>query len=61
LLYALLPNWQVFWLADALATRKNIPLEYLGLAAGYVVLYIALCSMWAVLVFQDKEIAKDSR
>ena len=59
--YALLPNWQMFWLADALATRKTIPLEYLGYAALYVVLYIGLCSMWAVLVFQDKEIAKDSR
>ncbi len=59
--YALLPNWQMFWLADALATRKTIPVEYLGYAAIYVVIYIVLCSMWAVLVFQDKEIAKDSR
>ena len=59
--YALLPNWQVFWLADALATRKTIPLAYLGYAAIYVLLYIGLCSMWAVLVFRDKEIAKDSR
>ncbi len=61
LLYALVPNWQAFWLADALATRKTIPLEYLGWAGVYVVLYIGLCSMWAVLVFQDKEIARDSR
>ncbi len=60
-LYALLPNWQFFWLADALATQKSIPLAYLGFAALYVVLYIALCAMWAVLVFNDKEIAKDSR
>ena len=59
--YALLPNWQMFWLADALATRKAIPLAYVGYAALYVLLYIGLCSMWAVLVFQDKEIAKDSR
>lgn len=59
--YALLPNWQMFWLADALASRKNIPLEYLGYAVIYVVLYIGLCAMWAVVVFQDKEIAKDSR
>lgn len=61
LFYALVPNWQMFWLADALATQKNIPLFYLGYAAVYTLLYIALCSMWAVLVFQDKEIAKDSR
>ena len=61
LLYALLPNWQFFWLADALATRKAIPLAYLGYSAIYVVLYIALCAMWAVLVFSDKEIARESR
>lgn len=61
LIYALVPNWQVFWLADALATRKAVPPSYLGWAGAYTVLYIALCSMWAVLVFQDKEIAKDSR
>ena len=61
LLYALLPNWQFFWLADALATRKAIPLAYLGYSAIYVVLYIALCAMWAVLVFRDKEIARESR
>ena len=59
--YALLPNWQFFWLADALATRKTIPLAYLGYAAIYVVLYIGLCAMWAVLVFRDKEIARESR
>ena len=61
IVFALLPNWQFFWLADALATRKAIPLSYLGWAGAYMVLYIALCSMWAVLVFQDKELAKDSR
>ena len=60
-LYAILPNWQFFWLADALATRKAIPLAYLGCAAIYVVLYIGLCAMWAVLVFRDKEIARESR
>ena len=59
--YALLPNWQFFWLADALATRKAIPLAYLGYSAIYVMLYIGLCSMWAVLVFSDKEIARESR
>ncbi|MPM27859.1 hypothetical protein SDC9_74374 [bioreactor metagenome] len=61
LIYALVPNWQMFWLADALAARKAIPLSYLGWAGLYVVLYIGLCSLWAVLVFQDKEIAKDTR
>ena len=59
--YAILPNWQFFWLADALATHKPIPPSYLFWAGLYVVLYIILCSMWAVVVFQNKEIAKDTR
>ncbi|MBU8901514.1 MAG: hypothetical protein KOO69_02125 [Victivallales bacterium] len=59
--YAILPNWQFFWLADALATHKEIPATYLLWSGIYVVLYIALCTMWAVVVFQNKEIAKDTR
>ena len=59
--YALLPNWQFFWMADALATRQPIPVSYLLWAGLYVILYISFCSMWAVGVFQSREIAKDSR
>jgi hypothetical protein len=60
-LYAILPNWQFFWLADALASHQAIPVSYLLWAALYVLLYISLCTMWAVVVFQNKEIAKDTR
>ena len=59
--YAILPNWQFFWLADALATHKPIPASYLAWSALYVVLYIALCTIWAAVVFQNKELAKDTR
>ncbi len=59
--YAVFPNWQYFWLADALAVNRAIPGSYVGWAALYVVIYIALCSMWAVALFQNKEIAGDTR
>ena len=59
--YALLPNWQFFWMADALASRQSIPLSYLLWAGLYVVLYISFCSMWAIGFFQSREIAKDTR
>jgi hypothetical protein len=58
--YAILPNWQFFWLADALATHKAIPAIYLLWAGIYVLLYIALCTVWALVIFQDKEIAIDT-
>jgi ABC-type transport system involved in multi-copper enzyme maturation permease subunit len=58
--YAVLPNWQFFWLADALATHKEIPASYVLWSGLYVVLYVSLCTMWAVVVFHNKEIAKDT-
>ena len=61
ILYAILPNWQFFWLADALATHKAIPPSYLLWSGIYVILYITLCTTWAVVAFHNKEIAKDTR
>ncbi len=60
-MYAILPNWQFFWLADALAGRQAVPVSYVGWAAVYVVLYIVLACMWAVAFFQTQEVAKDTR
>ncbi len=60
-LYALFPNWQFFWLADAIAGDRTIPVTYLAKAFLYVAAYIGLCSIWAVVLFQKREIAKDSR
>ena len=59
--YAVIPNWQFFWLADALAGGRVVPWEYVGLAALYVALYICLGILWAVTVFQTQEAAKDAR
>lgn len=59
--YAILPNWQFFWMADALASMQPIPFSYVLWSGLYVVLYISLCSLWAVGLFHSREIAKDSR
>ncbi|OGV38628.1 MAG: hypothetical protein A2020_03640 [Lentisphaerae bacterium GWF2_45_14] len=59
--YALIPNWQLFWLADALASGKTIPLSYIFLAFAYIILYMTFCSIWAIYMFQYRELAKDSR
>ncbi|OGV49242.1 MAG: hypothetical protein A2X49_10010 [Lentisphaerae bacterium GWF2_52_8] len=58
-LYAALPNWQLFWLADALANNLTIPVTYVLWAALYIVLYIGFCSVWAVIFFQNREVAQD--
>lgn len=59
--YAVLPNWQFFWLADAVAVNRPIPDSYIINSAIYVFLYVAVASMWAVALFQNKEAAGDSR
>lgn len=59
--YAVLPNWQFFWLADAVAVNRPIPFSYIVGSFVYVILYMAICSLWAVAVFQNKEIAGDNR
>ena len=60
-LRALLPNWQYFWMADALANLQKIPLSYLLWSLLYVFIYIAIWGIWALYLFQDRELAKDSR
>ncbi len=59
--YALLPNWQYFWMADALASNQFIPVLYILYVGVYTVGYIALCSVWAITLFMNCELAKETR
>ena len=54
----IIPNWQFFWLADALTKRSEIPLSYLGMNIVYALVYLALCSYWAISLFDKRELAK---
>jgi hypothetical protein len=56
-LYAVLPNWQVLWVANALAEEKTIPLSYLGTALGYSAAYIGACLALALALFEDRELS----
>lgn len=60
-LYSIFPNWQFFWLADAVAMKRRIPGEYILMAALYMGLFVVIASTWAVVLFHDKEAAGDSR
>ena len=61
LLYAVIPNWQFFWMADALANNTHIPWTYVAWAAIYIVLYMTICSVIALTLFNDKEVAENVR
>ena len=60
-LYAILPNWQFFWLADALAIGKDIPVSYVINCGCYTLLYALMLTAWAVVTFRDREVAGGSR
>lgn len=55
-LYTVTPNWQLFWLADALEDNKSIPWSYVGKALGYVVGYIGASLALALFLFEDREL-----
>lgn len=56
--YAVVPNYQIFWLADAITQGRAIPLDYLlGLAVPYGVLVIVASLALATVLFQRREIS----
>jgi ABC-type transport system involved in multi-copper enzyme maturation permease subunit len=55
-LYAVLPNWQHFWLTDALSGDGTIPWRYVGRAAGYAALYLAGVLSLGMLAFRRTEL-----
>ncbi len=58
LLYTVTPNWQLFWLADALDTGKNLYYwGYVGKALGYAVCYVGAALAVAVILFEDRELS----
>lgn len=57
-LYTVVPNWQLFWLADALETGKNtFQWGYVGRAAGYMICYAGAALAVAVALFDDRELS----
>ena len=57
-LYAIIPNWQLFWMADALAQKTPIPAEYIFYGAAYAIVMIAFLMVLAVLLFGTREVGK---
>ena len=60
-LYALIPNWQYFWMADALAVNRSIPTGYFWWCWGYALVYCGVGSAWAAVLFLNREAAGESR
>ncbi|MFW5996924.1 MAG: ABC transporter permease subunit [Verrucomicrobiota bacterium] len=58
--YALIPNWQLFWMADALAAGKSIPPVYVLWGAVYVILFGTLFTLFAFGLFAHREVGENT-
>jgi len=56
MLYVFIPNWQLFWLADALGPGKAIPWSYVGRSFLYVLAYLGVALTSAFYLFEDREL-----
>ena len=56
-LYALVPNWQHFWVVDALNTETVVSGTYLVTAAGYGICYLAGVLCLGLLSFRSIEVS----
>lgn len=55
--YTVIPNWQLFWMADALQGTKTIPTAYLGRALAYMACYLVAALALALFLFEDRELS----
>jgi hypothetical protein len=57
-LYTVTPNWQLFWLGDALESGKNVyHWGMVGRAFGYAACYVGAILSLALILFEDRELS----
>ncbi len=58
ILYSVTPNWQLFWLADAIETGKStFHWDYVGKALAYAVCYTGAALAVGAVLFEDRELS----
>jgi len=55
-LYTVVPNWQLFWLADALEGKNRIPWSYVARAFGYVIGYLSASLALGLVLFEERDL-----
>jgi hypothetical protein len=56
-LYAVIPNWQQFWVANGLAEGKLIPWSYVGCAFAYAFTYGGAALALGLASFEERELS----
>ncbi len=52
----LVPNFQLFWVTDAIHTEVSVPFSYLFLPGCYTVLYVSAVLLGAMALFQRRQL-----
>lgn len=60
-LEGLLPDWQLFWVADGLAAKEQVPLAYIGWGGVYVAFFFFLCVSLSTMLFANREVGQQMR
>lgn len=60
IIYAIIPNWQQFWMADAISLHKEITFSFIMNAFTYFCLLVSIFLITAILLFQDREIGNNN-
>jgi len=55
-LHTVLPNWQLFWMADRLGGGEVIPWSYVTRACGYTAAYLTATLAVAGILFEDRDL-----
>jgi ABC-type transport system involved in multi-copper enzyme maturation permease subunit len=57
-LYSVIPNWQIFWLADAIETGRNtFQWQYVGKALAYAICYAGAALAAGAALFEERELS----
>ncbi len=56
LLYRLIPNWQHFWVTDALRIAEQVPWSYVGKVGVYALFYIGGVLLLGLAMFRKMEL-----
>lgn len=54
--YFLVPNYQIFWISDAIYEGTEVPFKYILITASYAICYVAAVLCVAVSLFQRRQV-----
>ena len=60
IIYAVVPNWQQFWMADPISMGKLIPYSFALNALIYFILLVSIFMITAILLFQEREVGSQN-